>query len=207
MDPVLAPTQIHSPVAMDLWWLGPDLVGTHPYGRPCPWRAGGWPRLCRRPGRRTRRRARAVLHQPHILAHRPSMAAFFHGATHGGGPGHDAALAAAQAATLGTSVAGAGHGAALAAAQAAALGTPMAGVGHGPPMDNELPAWFQGKATTTFGADWMSKGSSHVAATPSTTVGEHRTFEATSTRRKGGRAPRPPPVATRSLDVTLTDNR
>jgi hypothetical protein len=137
----------------------------------------------------------------------PSMAAFFHGAAHGGGPGHGAALAAAQAAALGTQVAGAGHGAALAAAQAAALGTPMAVAGHGSPMDNELPAWFQGEATSAFGADWMSEGSSHVAATPSTTVGEQRTFEAASTRRKGGRAPRPPPVATRSLDVNLTDNR
>jgi hypothetical protein len=137
----------------------------------------------------------------------PSIAAFFHGAAHGGGPGHGAALAAAQAAALGTQVAGAGHGAALAAAQAAALGTPMAVAGHGSPMDNELPAWFQGEATSAFGADWMSEGSSHVAATPSTTVGEQRTFEAASTRRKGGRAPRPPPVATRSLDVNLTDNR
>ncbi|AQK58432.1 hypothetical protein ZEAMMB73_Zm00001d052959, partial [Zea mays] len=86
----------------------------------------------------------------------------------------------------------------------------MAGAGHGPPMDNELLVWFQGEATTTFGADWMSKGSSHVAATPSTTIGEQRTIEGSGhvalTRRKGGRAPCPPPVATRSLDVNLTDN-
>jgi hypothetical protein len=32
--PALAPTQIHSPAAMDPWWPGPDLVGTRPYGRP-----------------------------------------------------------------------------------------------------------------------------------------------------------------------------
>jgi hypothetical protein len=61
----------------------------------------------------------------------PSMAAFFHGAVHEGGPGHDTTLATAQAAALGTPVAGAGHDAALAAGQAAALGTPMAGAGHG----------------------------------------------------------------------------
>jgi hypothetical protein len=190
---------------MDTWWPGPDLVGTRPYGRPRPRRVGGWPRLYRRPGHRTRRRARVVLHQLHILAHRPSMVAFFHGATHGGGPGHDAALVAAQTAALGTLVAGAGHGEALAAAQAAAPGTPMAVAGHRPPMDNELPAWFQGE-TTTFGADWMSGDSSHVAATPSTTIGEQRTFEVVPTQRKGGRVPRPPLVATRSLDVNLTDN-
>jgi hypothetical protein len=83
----------------------------------------------------------------------------------------------------------------------------MGVAGHGPTMDNELPAWFQGEATSALGVDWMSEGSSHVAATPSTTVGEQRTFEAASTRREGGRAPRPPPVATRSLDVNLTDNR
>jgi hypothetical protein len=125
----------------------------------------------------------------------PSMAVFFHGAAHGGGLGHYTALAAAQA--------GAGHGAALAVAPAAALGTPMAGADHGPPMDNELPAWFQGEATTAFGVDWMFEGSSHVAETPSTTVSEQRTIEARLTWRKGGRAPHPPPVATRSLDVIL----
>jgi hypothetical protein len=102
----------------------------------------------------------------------PSMAAFFHGAAHGGGPGHGTALAAAQAAALGTPVAGAGHDAALAATPTAALATPMVGADHGPPMDNELPAWFQGEATTTFGEDWMSECSSHVAETSSTTVGE-----------------------------------
>jgi hypothetical protein len=59
------------------------------------------------------------------------MVAFFHGAAHGGGPGHDVDLAAAQAAALGTPVAGAGHDAALPAAQATALGTPMAGACHG----------------------------------------------------------------------------
>lgn len=50
-----------------IWWAH---VHT---GAPHPWRAGGWPRLCRRPGSRTRTRlrARAVLHQLHILAHRP----------------------------------------------------------------------------------------------------------------------------------------
>ncbi|KAJ1297024.1 hypothetical protein BS78_01G346400 [Paspalum vaginatum] len=88
----------------------------------------------------------------------------------------------------------------------------------------EIPDWFQGVATAALGEEWMSSepnehisgGASlsvSVGASPSTAVAQHhvevlnqRTVQATSTRRKGGRAPRPP-IAARAVDVDLTDAR
>ncbi|WVZ72444.1 hypothetical protein U9M48_020907 [Paspalum notatum var. saurae] len=86
----------------------------------------------------------------------------------------------------------------------------------------EIPEWFEGEATAALGADWLScdptasisggaSPSISPGASPSTAVAHHHVevldpmaIQATSTRRKGGRAPRPP-VAAHTIDVDLTN--